>query len=605
MESDNKFDVLKLLFKFMPYVFWKDRNGVYYGANLNQAKALGLSSPSDILGKTIEDLINDQEEAEMISKAEQKIMNEGISITFEEKIDTLDGKKNYISQRHPFTNEKGEVEGLLGFSIDVTELQNSDTEEFLLDANQLIHDVNNPIATIMLIAETCNSISKEDNLQLKEAAINIKDRINRFVNKFKYSMEATLNNPILEPLPVSAILMEILKDKDQFDQLSLMDIEYIPENASDFCFINADYIDFKYIIYNILINVTNIFKSSSNIINLKLETDNKWVKVVIKNEGEELTPKIVDEIIKSNEGIKSQNYENSLELTQIKELIQRNNGTISIESRVDSGTTITLIFRKIKPPKWIAEEINLEQGDIVLILDDDISSHGAWSARFEPINQNDNSIQIKHMELAQDAIDFLDSLTLTQRRKVFFLTKYELADPELNGIKIIRHFKLEARSIAISPSYNKDLIKSCTNFGIKILPEVLAYKIPIHLHSSNTTEPGLLQDVEVIIVDDNLIYSKMLIRFAFPHQLVEEYDNPEVFLENVEKYPKSIKICLDNHFANSNLTGVELAQKLYEKGYTRLYLLSGKDFNKKDMPKYLIAIAKDDLHSIKNKLKKK
>jgi signal transduction histidine kinase len=605
MKSDNEFDVLELLFNFMPYVFWKDKNGIYYGANLNQAKALGLDSPSEMVGKNIFELLKNHEQARLISENEARIMHEGLSITFEESIATAEGNKTYISQRHPFKNEEGIVEGLLGFSIDVSDLPTAfDKNEFLKNANQLTHDVNAPIATIMMIAETVE-MPKEESTCLKEAAVSIKDKINKFLKPYKQDVASNFNTSKLEPVLVSAVLMEILESPESYNNIFSANIEYCFEENSNFCFINADYLEFKYIISNILANVANIFDNNNDKITLKLECDSKWIRVIIKNEGKELSPKILDEITKNNELLCQTSYENSLEFAEIRELIKRNNGTISIDSRIDKGTTVTLIFRLIKQPKWIINEITLNNGDIIVILDDDISGHAAWNARFEPIMHKAPAIQVKHFELEQDAIDFFNSLTIAERKRVFFLTKYILFNPDLNGVKIIRQFKLEAKSVVLAPFHNRDLIKSATGFGIKLLPEILAPKISITLQESFDVEPALPQNVEVIIVDDNQMYSKMLMRFAFPHQLVEEYYDPEVFLESVAKYPKEVKICLDNHFANSDLTGLDLARQLHEKGYSRLYLLSGKDFNKKDIPKYLTAIAKDDLHAIKNKLKKK
>ncbi|EKD45767.1 MAG: hypothetical protein ACD_69C00148G0001 [uncultured bacterium] len=43
------------------------------------------------------------------------------------------------------------------------------------------------------------------------------------------------------------------------------------------------------------------------------------------------------------------------------------------------------------------------------------------------------------------------------------------------------------------------------------------------------------------------------------------------------------------------MTGVELAKQLYESGYMQLYLFSGKDFGKDEIPDYLKVITKGDL----------
>ena len=57
MEIDESHDILKKVINSIPgHVYWKDINGKYLGCNKQQAKALCLESPSDIIGKTDHDL---------------------------------------------------------------------------------------------------------------------------------------------------------------------------------------------------------------------------------------------------------------------------------------------------------------------------------------------------------------------------------------------------------------------------------------------------------------------------------------------------------------------------------------------------------------------
>lgn len=75
------------------------------------------------------------------------------------------------------------------------------------------------------------------------------------------------------------------------------------------------------------------------------------------------------------------------------------------------------------------------------------------------------------------------------------------------------------------------------------------------------------------------------------------YDDPVDFLKNLGKYSKEIQIFLDNDL-NSDLSGIDLAKQLYEMGFTQLYLISGKDFEKDEIPNYVTVIAKTDIEDI-------
>jgi hypothetical protein len=51
---------------------------------------------------------------------------------------------------------------------------------------------------------------------------------------------------------------------------------------------------------------------------------------------------------------------------------------------------------------------------------------------------------------------------------------------------------------------------------------------------------------------------------------------------------------MDNDLQN-RINGIELAKQLHEAGYTNLYLLSGKDFEKGKVPSYLRVLSKGDM----------
>lgn len=120
---ENHLEIMKLLFDSMPFVFWKDKHGVYKGCNQNQAKSFGYSSPSEIVGKTIFEILDSRESAELVDKTDNEIMQNGIPITIEEPLYTPNGVRTYLSQKQPIFNSEGKVIGLLGIAMDVTDIK--------------------------------------------------------------------------------------------------------------------------------------------------------------------------------------------------------------------------------------------------------------------------------------------------------------------------------------------------------------------------------------------------------------------------------------------------------------------------------------------------
>lgn len=128
-----------------------------------------------------------------------------------------------------------------------------------------------------------------------------------------------------------------------------------------------------------------------------------------------------------------------------------------------------------------------------------------------------------------------------------------------------------------------------------IIDETLHYKF----EADKDIAPN---QVDLLLVDDDKLFAKNLMNFIFDDKEVVYFDNPVQFLENIANYTKNTPIYLDNNFATGSLTGIEVANTLHQKGYTRLYLLSGETFLENEIPHYVTMIRKDDIDRIKNSL---
>jgi hypothetical protein len=106
--------------------------------------------------------------------------------------------------------------------------------------------------------------------------------------------------------------------------------------------------------------------------------------------------------------------------------------------------------------------------------------------------------------------------------------------------------------------------------------------------------------VDLILVDDDLTFSKTVMKYIFSQQTVEYFQTPEAFLEKVMNYPKETPIYLDNQFKSARFRGIDIAKDLHEKGFKHLYLLSGATFKPGELPDYLTLISKEDITKMRN-----
>lgn len=101
-------------------LYWKDREGRYLGCNDNQLKVAKLSNQEDIIGKTDFDLYH-FDLAKKVSEVDEQVMSSANAMTFEEQGFNAQGQAAiYLTDKQPLLNEKNEICGVIGVSIDIT-----------------------------------------------------------------------------------------------------------------------------------------------------------------------------------------------------------------------------------------------------------------------------------------------------------------------------------------------------------------------------------------------------------------------------------------------------------------------------------------------------
>jgi len=115
--------VLRNVVDAFPYcIFWKDRHGVYLGANENKVRALGLGSVDELIGKTDYDTGINRDEADFYRSVDRRVMDSGEPILNLEEIQHRpDGPHVLLTTTVPLRDDAGAVTGILGMYIDVTE----------------------------------------------------------------------------------------------------------------------------------------------------------------------------------------------------------------------------------------------------------------------------------------------------------------------------------------------------------------------------------------------------------------------------------------------------------------------------------------------------
>jgi len=346
------------------HIYWKNRDGIYLGSNDSQAQSLGLTSSKEVIGKTDYDLPWGKENASKFRANDIEVMKTKNATSIEETA-LINGKQAIVlSQKLPLKNKKGEIVGVMGVSIDITDRKKME-EELLVakeraeTANEvktqfiqnMEHDLRTPASGVaqmlQLLSEDELEPSKKEVLtQLASAAQRLLDLLNDIVAFDKTSsgqLSVSLYKFDLYDIVKSIVDMETPTAQSKNVTLKTEIAADVPQ------YIISD----KTRVFRILLNlVGNAVKFThkgyvkvSISIAKKIDAKHFILKIVVEDTGigipEEKRKRIYDRFercVPSNRGL----YPGSgLGLSITKQFVDELQGEIEVESSENVGTTFT------------------------------------------------------------------------------------------------------------------------------------------------------------------------------------------------------------------------------------------------------------------------
>jgi hypothetical protein len=270
---------------------------------------------------------------------------------------------------------------------------------------------------------------------------------------------------------VSLALLEVLTEKRY--EYKTLPVELIANFDPNYLSIKTESGSFKRMISNLINNAVESLEKGKGQIHLELKETNKQVMISVKDNGIGMSAETVQKILR-NVLIKTTKEKGSgIGLTQIRDTLKRNNGEMTIDSKIGEGTTINLIFPKIAPPTWVLNKLELNKNDNLIILDDDPLIHDAWDLRFKIYS----GLKVKHFFNAEEAITHIESIST--KDNLFLLTDYELLGQKINGLDVIKNTKLKRKALITGYYDKKHIQNQALEFGAKVLPKPLVSGVAI------------------------------------------------------------------------------------------------------------------------------
>ena len=337
-----------LLTNIPGHIYWKNKDSVFLGCNIEHARYFGFDDPNKIVGKNNFDLV-DYDSAVKLTENDMEVISKATVI---ETVEVLYGNQYFLSKKMPLRDFKGEVVGILGISLNITkqklaELSLAQRAKELVEALELKerfirninHEIRTPLVGMINIPESLRdnyyNLSDEQRLHFIDETLLAGERLRILVNnlldlsKFKdgkFTMEFAEYN-------IKEIIEETIREfKHIYGNINFLIEQDVSTN------IKCDKERIKQVIRNLIGN--SIKYGGQNkpmfiyVFNYEEDSDQKFIKITIKDEGYGI-PKGEEESIFQAFVESSQTRKlaggTGLGLTIAKEIVESHKGKIWVE----------------------------------------------------------------------------------------------------------------------------------------------------------------------------------------------------------------------------------------------------------------------------------
>ncbi|USQ15559.1 hybrid sensor histidine kinase/response regulator (plasmid) [Legionella lytica] len=428
---------------------------------------------------------------------------------------------------------------------------------------QVAHDIRSPLAAINTVVSDVASIPENKRIMIRNAAKRINDIANNLLLQTKDNFSDlhdcnTDNNSFPELLFV--VLDNIVSEKRYEYYKSNVSIVLKGSDCSYNCFSNINLGSFKRVLSNLINNSIEAVNSQGSVV-ISLTCNDTAVEIIIEDNGCGIPPDILPKITEQGFSFNKKNGA-GFGLSYAKQYLELIDGKMHIHSEKNIGTKIIISLNRCLPPSWFCDSLNIQKGFKIVVLDDDLSIHEAWDQRFSHIS----FVKIIHFYNVSELLQYEFELC----KQVLYLVDYELLGDAKNGLDVIEELKLNDNAILVTSSFEDITIRTrCENIGVKIIPKSYVPYIEINLLPSIENQSSM-----VFIDNDEMMRTTWAFAANNSAKNIALYSSLDEFLSVINDYGKDTIIYIDSDLGN-NIKGEIESKKLFELGFTEIYLATG------------------------------
>jgi PAS domain S-box-containing protein len=370
-------------------VYAKDREGRLILGNRGVAELLGVPQ-EQYVGRTDRELIADQVQAEAVMRNDRRIMESGVAEQVEEEIRLADGTPAWWWSHKAPLLEGGEVVGLVGASVDITErrrmmeaLEQGDRrkDEFLA---MLAHELRNPLAPIGTAAQLLRMAPADPSTVGKAADIIVRqvEHMTQMVDDLLDVSRVTRGLVQIEraPLDLREVVSAAVEQADPFVQSRGHRLRV--DAAIDGAVVMGDRHRLVQVICNLLNNAAK-YTPPGGTISLALAASADEVEISVADTGigmgAELVPQVFDLFTQAERTPDRSQGGLGIGLALVRSIVQLHGGKVSASSPGPGrGSTFTVSLPRASvkalplPPARAVAQSGCSRN--VMVVDDNIDA---------------------------------------------------------------------------------------------------------------------------------------------------------------------------------------------------------------------------------------
>ena len=350
----------------------------------------------------------------------------------------------------PVKNEYGEITNFIGLKEDITDKVKSEQllKESIFTRDRLFsiiaHDLRGPIGNLIpMIEMVAGDYAKDEAMRaellsdMRKAAINTFDLLENLLNWARFQSNA------IDVKPSNFNLAEVIHDiVELYSSSANLKSIRIDKKLDNTLTVHADIDSLKLVVRNLLYNSIK-FTPRNGVITLSAYSQGTDVFVEIADNGVGMTPEVVANLFKTDfsHSTYGTNYEkgSGLGLMLCKEFVEKNGGTIHVESKLGEGSRFVFSLARghaeSSRPEAIREIDSLAPGllegrSILLVEDDPFSQlYGKtllqqWKVKGDVASNGENAVEMVRnndydlilMDLEMPGMDGFSAIDMIQNQ---------------------------------------------------------------------------------------------------------------------------------------------------------------------------------------------